>query len=41
MKIIILTKLDFYSFENEIRCITVTKEGEVAENKLVGVDLNI
>lgn len=36
-----ITKLDFYSFENEIRCITVTKEGEVAENKLVGVDLNI
>ena len=36
-----LTKLDFYSFENEVRCITVTKEGEEKSNKLVEIDLNI
>jgi hypothetical protein len=36
-----LTKLDFYQFENEIRCITVTKPDETAEKKLVEVDLDI
>ncbi|MGY5353556.1 DUF2971 domain-containing protein [Wenyingzhuangia sp. IMCC45467] len=35
-----VTKLDFYQFENEIRCITITQEGEVPESKLVEVDLN-
>ncbi|HLF52552.1 hypothetical protein [Flavobacterium sp.] len=36
-----VTKLDFYHFENEIRCITVTGENEESSNKLVEVDLNI
>ena len=36
-----VTKLDFYSFENEIRCITVNQEDEIAESKLVNVDLNL
>ncbi len=36
-----VTKLDFYQFENEIRCITVTKDDEVAESKLVDIDLNL
>ena len=34
-----ITKLDFYKFENEIRCITVSESGEAAESKLVEVDL--
>lgn len=34
-----ITKLDFYRFENEIRCITVTDSTEIAESKLVEVDL--
>jgi len=36
-----VTKLDFYKFENELRCLTVTEENEVVENKLVEVDLDI
>jgi len=36
-----VTKLDFYKFENELRCITITKDDEIAESKLVDVDLNI
>ena len=36
-----VTKLDFYHFENEIRCIIVTRENEEPNNKLVEVDLNI
>ena len=35
-----VTKLDYYEFENELRCITVTTEDEIAESKLVEVDLN-
>ena len=30
----------FYKFENEIRCVTITKEDEEPESKLVEVDLN-
>jgi hypothetical protein len=36
-----VTKLDFYGFENEIRCVTTTGQEEEAGNKLVEVDLNI
>lgn len=36
-----VTKLDFYKFENELRCITCTTDDEVAESKLVEVDLNL
>ncbi len=36
-----VTKLDYYEFENELRCITVTTEDEIAESKLVEVDLNV
>ncbi|UAB82280.1 DUF2971 domain-containing protein [Marixanthomonas sp. SCSIO 43207] len=35
-----VTKLDFYKFENEIRCVTITKDDEKPESKLVEVDLN-
>ena len=35
-----VTKLDFYQFENEIRCITITKDDEEPESKLVEIDLN-
>lgn len=34
-----ITKLDFYKFENEIRCITITESNEDAKSKLVEVDL--
>ncbi len=34
-----VTKLDFYSFENEIRCMTVTRDSEESGNKLIPVDL--
>ncbi len=34
-----VTKLDFYRFENEIRCITITKDDEEPESKLVEIDL--
>lgn len=36
-----LTKLDFYKFENEIRCITVLETNEIEESILVEVDLDI
>lgn len=34
-----LTKLDFYKFENEIRCITLLDEKELTISKLIDVDL--
>lgn len=36
-----LTKLDYYSFENEIRCITSCKVDEDKCSKLIEVDTNI
>ena len=36
-----ITKLDFYQFENEIRCITIAEDDEEPVSKLVEVDLNI
>lgn len=36
-----LTKLDYYEFENELRCITLTHNDEEATSKLVEVDLNV
>lgn len=36
-----VTKLDYYSFENEIRCITVNEDYEKNKDNLVDVDLNI
>ncbi|MDU8885203.1 hypothetical protein RXV94_03460 [Yeosuana sp. MJ-SS3] len=35
-----LVKLKYYSFENELRCITSCTQDELKENKLVKVDLN-
>ncbi|MFC0604493.1 DUF2971 domain-containing protein [Winogradskyella pulchriflava] len=35
-----VTKLDFYRFENEIRCVTITKDDEEPESKLVEIDLS-
>lgn len=34
-----LTKLDFYDFENELRCISIAKDDEPAESELIKVDL--
>ena len=36
-----LTKLDYYSFENEIRCITSCNNEEEKTSKLVEIDTNI
>lgn len=36
-----LTKLDFYQFENELRCMSITKDDEIAESKLIEIDLRI
>lgn len=36
-----VTKLDFYQFENELRCMTVTNDDEDAESKLVEVDIDV
>lgn len=36
-----ITKRDYYSFENEIRCITVNEEYEINRENLIDVDLNI
>lgn len=35
-----VTKLDFYKFENELRCITITNDDEEAESKLVETNLD-
>ena len=36
-----ITKLDFYKFENEIRCITIIQDHELSKSKLIEVDLNL
>jgi len=34
-----ITKLDFYKFENELRCMTTLKDDEISTSKLIKVDL--
>jgi len=36
-----ITKLDFYKFENELRCMTILKDDEISTSKLIEVDLKI
>lgn len=36
-----ITKLDYYKFENELRCIILTYDEDITVSKLVPVDLNI
>jgi len=35
-----ITKLDFYEFENELRCMTTISDDEISNSKLIEVDLN-
>jgi hypothetical protein len=36
-----VTKFDYYSFENELRCVTVNDDYEKNKENLVDVDLNV